>query len=280
MDAGVLDPEVTMHGTPRRWAVLVAAGVFALLPAAASAQYGAVDGEWRSYAGDNGSTKYSPLDQIDAGNFDDLRIAWRWRSVDGNVDLESLPRRADDRPISIHGLQATPLMVDGVLYLTTALYQAAAVDAGTGETLWVHDPQAYDGGRPTHGFRSRGLAYWSDGDDARVFWGTSEAYLIAVDARTGEPIRDFGDNGRVDLMEDIPRAERGGTNYQGRNLVGVASPPVITRDVVVTPTIISDFVIRKEAPPAGSRGWTRGRATFGGCSGPCRRATTSAPRRG
>ena len=239
--------------------VSVAAGValaLALVLAAvpAAAQYGAVDGEWRSYAGDNGSTKYSPLDQIDAGNFNDLRIAWRWQSVDGNVDLESLPRRTDDRPISIRGLQATPLMIDGVLYLSTALYQAAAVDAGTGETIWVHDPQAYLGGDPTHAYRSRGLAYWSAGDDARIFWGTSEAYLIAVDARTGEPVRDFGDNGRVDLMEGIPRAERGGTNYQGRNLVGVASPPVITRDVVVTPTIISDFVIRREAPP----GWVKG----------------------
>ncbi len=232
--------------------VAVAALLCATRPAAA--QYGAVDGEWRSYAGDNGSTKYSPLDQIDASNFDDLRIAWRWRSVDGDIDVDALPRRADDRPISIRGLQATPLMIDGVLYLTTALYQAAAVDAGTGETLWVHDPQAYRGGDPTHAYRSRGLAWWSDGDDARIFWGTSEAYLIAVDARTGEPIRDFGDNGRVDLMEGIPRAERGGTNYQGRNLVGVASPPVITRDVVVTPTIISDFVIRREAPP----GWVKG----------------------
>ena len=226
--------------------------VLAARPAAA--QYGAVDGEWRSYAGDNGSTKYSPLDQIDASNFSDLRIAWRWRSVDGNVDLEALRESEDDRPISIRGLQATPLMIDGVLYLTTALYQAAAVDAGTGETVWVHDPQAYLAGDPTHAYRSRGLAWWSDGDDARIFWGTSEAYLIAVDARTGEPIPDFGDNGRVDLVEGLPRAERGSTNYQGRNLVGVASPPVITRDVVVTPTIISDFVIRREAPP----GWVKG----------------------
>ena len=240
---------------PGLFAVAAASALTLVLAAEpAAAQYGAVDGEWRSYAGDNGSTKYSPLDQIDAGNFNDLRIAWRWQSVDGNVDLESLPRRSDDRPISIRGLQATPLMIDGVLYLTTALYQAAAVDAGTGETVWVHDPRAYEGGDPTHAYRSRGLAYWSDGDDARIFWGTSEAYLIAVDARTGEPVRDFGNNGRVDLMEGLPRAERGGTNYQGRNLVGVASPPVITRDVVVTPTIISDFVIRREAPP----GWVKG----------------------
>ena len=243
-----------MHGMSRRSAVFLAAGIAALSPTAAPAQYGATGGEWRSYGGDLGSTKYSPLDQIDATNFDDLRIAWRWRSVDERVDVEALRESEEDRPVSIRGLQATPLMIDGVLYLTTALYQAAAVDAGTGETLWVHDPQAYEGGRPTHGFRSRGLAYWIDGDDARVYWGTSEAYLIAVDARTGEPVRDFGDNGRVDLMEGVPRAERGGTNYQGRNLVGVASPPVITRDVVVTPTIISDFVIRKEAPP----GWVKG----------------------
>ena len=240
---------------PGRHAGLTAvAAALVLSGQPAAAQYGAVDGEWRSYAGDNGSTKYSPLDQIDASNFEDLRIAWRWQSVDERVDVEALRESEEDRPISIHGLQATPLMIDGVLYLTTALYQAAAVDAGTGETLWVHDPEAYLGGDPTHGFRSRGLAYWTDGDDSRIFWGTSEAYLIAVDARTGEPARDFGDNGRVDLMEDVPRAARGGTNYQGRNLVGVASPPVITRDVVVTPTIISDFVVRREAPP----GWVKG----------------------
>ncbi len=223
-------------------------------PPTAAAQYGAVDGEWRSYAGDPGSTKYSPLDQIDAGNFGDLRIAWRWASVDADVDLEAIA--SDDERLSILGLQATPLMIDGVLYLSTALYQAAAVDAGTGETVWVHDPQAYLGGRPTHAYRSRGVAYWSedDGSDARIFWGTSEAYLLAVDARTGEPIRDFGDDGRVDLMEGIPRAVRGETNYQGRNLIGVASPPAIARDVVLTPTIVSDFVVRREAPP----GWVKG----------------------
>ncbi len=233
--------------------IAVAAAV-ALSAQPAAAQYGAANGEWRSYGGDNGGTKYSPLEQIDAGNFDDLRVAWRWQTADTSIDVEALRESEEDRPISIRGLQATPLMVDGVLYLTTALYQAAAVDAGSGETLWVHDPQAYRGGDPTHAFRSRGLAYWSDGNDARIFWGTSEAYLIAVDARTGEPVRDFGDNGRVDLTEGVPRADRGAQNYQGRNLVGVASPPVITRDVVVTPTIISDFVIRKEAPP----GWVKG----------------------
>ena len=223
-----------------------------LLPVSGLAQYGATNGEWRSYGGDNGGTKYSPLDQIDASNFDDLRIAWRWDTADAALDLEALRERR--RGVSIRGLQATPLMVDGVLYLSTAMYQVAAIDAGTGETLWVYDPQVYQGGDPTHGYGSRGLAYWTDGDEARIFWGTSEGYLHAVDAGTGRPVLGFGDSGRVDLTEGIPRASREETNYQGRVLLGVKSPPVVIGDVVVTPTIISDFVVRKEAPP----GWIKG----------------------
>ena len=230
----------------------LALSLVALWVGPAHAQYGATNGEWRSYGGDLGSTKYSPLDQIDASNFDSLRIAWRWQSADGSLDLEALREQLPN--LSIRGFQATPLMVGGVLYLSTALYQAAAVDAGTGETLWVHDPQAYQGGLPTHAYRSRGVAHWTDGQEARIFWGTSEGYLLAVDAGTGQPVLDFGDNGRVDLMEGVPRATRGATNFQGRNLLGVASPPIVAHDVVVTPTIISDFVVRKEAPP----GWLTG----------------------
>ncbi len=226
--------------------------VVMLLPAPGLAQHGATNGEWRSYGGDLGSTKYSPLDQIDATNFDDLRLAWRWQSAEGSLDLDAL--REQMPQMSIRGLQATPLMIGGVLYLSTALYQAAAVDAGTGETVWVHDPKAYLGGLPTHAYRSRGVAYWTDGQEARIFWGTSEGYLLAVDAETGQPVLDFGDNGRVDLMEGLPRATRGAVNYRGRNLLGVASPPIVAHDVVVTPTIISDFVIRREAPP----GWLKG----------------------
>ena len=224
----------------------------AMSPALALAQYGATDGEWRSYAGDPGSTKYSPLDQIDATNFGELHVAWRWQSADGALDLDSL--RDQRSGISIRGLQVTPLMVDGTLYLSTAMYQAAAIDAGSGETVWLYDPQVYLGGQPTHGYGSRGVAYWTDGQDERIFWGTSEGYLLAVDAKTGQPALDFGNNGRVDLTEGISRATRGDTNYQGRNLLGVKSPPVVLRDVVVAPTIISDYVVRKEAPP----GWLKG----------------------
>ena len=231
-------------------AALVCVMLFA--PAAVLAQYGATNGEWRSYAGDVGSTKYSPLDQIDADNFSDLEVAWRWQSVDGLIDLEAL--REEIPQMSIGGLQATPLMVDGVLYIATALHQGAAVDAATGETLWVHDPEAYLRGVPTHAYRTRGLAYWSDGQDERIFWGTSDGYLVAVDAETGQPALAFGNEGRHDLMEDIPRANRGETDPRGRNLLGVGSPPIVVGDVVVTPTIISDYAVRKEAPP----GWLKG----------------------
>ena len=247
----------------RPWLVFLAwCSVVTLSPGQAWAQYGATDGEWRSYGGDLGNTKYSPLDQIDAGNFGDLRPAWRWQSPDGLVDLDAIraqlpgqgATRLPGRQFGIRMFQATPLMIDGVLYISTALHQVAAIDAGTGETLWVHDPQAYLAGLPTHFYNSRGVAYWADGDDARIFFGINGAYLLALNARTGEPIRDFGDDGRVDLMSDIPRATRGETGANGRTLVGMASPPIVVRDVVVTPTIISDRVIRKEAPP----GWLKG----------------------
>ena len=223
-----------------------------LLAAPAHAQHGATDGEWRSYGGDLGSTKYSPLDQIDATNFEDLHIAWRWQSADGSLDLATL--RIDRPRLGIRMFQATPLMAHGVLYLSTALHQVAAVDAGTGDTLWVYDPEVYRRGLPTHFYNSRGVAYWEDGDDRRIFFGTNEGYLLALDAMTGRPVLGFGTNGRVDLMEGIPRATRGETNHRGRNLLGVASPPIVARDVVVTPTVISDGAIRKEAPP----GWLKG----------------------
>ena len=226
--------------------------IVTLSPSVALAQYGAVNGEWRSYGGDLGSTKYSPLDQIDATNFDDLRLAWRWPSPDASLDLDAL--RQEDSRLGIRRFQATPLMVGGVLYISTALHLVAAVDAATGETIWVHDPEMYLGGRPTHFYNSRGVAYWTDGADARVFFGTHEAYLIALDAETGEPVPDFGDSGRVDLMTGIPRAIRGETNFRGRNLMGVASPPIVAHDIVVTPNIVSDGAITKEAPP----GWIKG----------------------
>ncbi len=237
----------------RRTVAAVVLGVGGCLcGAVAHAQHGAPAGEWPSYGGDAGSTRYSPLAQVDAANFDDLRVIWRWDSPDAALDLDAVRERVPT--VQYRMFQATPLMVGGVLYLSTPLHLVAAVDAGTGATRWVHGPRAYLAVLPTHFYNSRGVAYWRAGDDERIFFGTSEAYLLALDAATGRPVPEFGDNGRVDLMAGIPRADRRATNHRGRHLMGVASPPVVARGVVVTPTVIADGPIRKEAPP----GWVKG----------------------
>ena len=106
-------------------------GVLLLAATSAFAQQGAAGGEWRSYAGEAGGTKYSPLDQIHAGNVQDLYIAWRWRSVDH--ELADADPDLQFNPL----LLATPLMVGGRLLMSTNLGQAAAIDPATGETTWA-----------------------------------------------------------------------------------------------------------------------------------------------
>ena len=120
--------------------------------------------------------------------------------------------------------------------MCTPLYQGVAIDAATGETLWVYNPRSYEAGTPTMSiyWNHRGVAYWSDGDDARILWGTGDAYLIAVDAKTGRPCKDFGDNGRVDLMEGVPRANRDERDYLNAILMSCASPPIVVRDTVIS----------------------------------------------
>jgi len=193
---------------------VLAAVVIALSAGPSGAQQGATNGEWRSYGGDVGSTKYSPLDQITASNFGSLEIAWRWDSVDTHLAkdegggswigpasevFEALAQEEPDRwETEIYSprpgtslLVATPLMVDGVLYLSTPLYQAAAIDARTGQTLWVYDPKAYESGTPAViPWRHRGVAYWSNADDARVM-----ARLAGVPAR----VATFGVGGDADV---------------------------------------------------------------------------------
>ena len=224
------------------------------------AQQGATGAEWRSYGGDIGSTKYSPLDQINRDNLGDLRIAWQWESVDGRFDLDRL---REDYPnlqvpndiaaVRISNLKATPLMVGGVLYISTPLSQIAAIEAATGETLWVHDPRSYVSGIPIMllGFSNRGLAYWTDGERERLILGTGDAYLIAVDARSGDAVSGFGDDGRVDLMDGIPRARRAPPpmNYS------ITSAPVVCGDVVIVGSAISDQPRFREAPPGHVRGF-------------------------
>ncbi len=199
-------------------------------------------GEWRSYGGDQGATKYSPLDQINRDNVQNLKIAWKWDSPDQKI-LEA------NSKLYTLGYEATPLMVNGVLYISTSLSQVAAINAATGQTIWVHDPKSYETGHPTNlGFLHRGVAYWTDGKLERIFIGTSDAYLIALDARTGQPVESFGEKGRVNLTRAIPLA------VNARNYA-ISSPPTVCRDVVMVGASINDGPTHKEMPRGDIQGF-------------------------
>src|SRR4029453_11993855 len=162
----------------------------------------------------------------------------------------------DGQPPFVANFKATPLMVDGVLYLNTPSSVGAAFDARTGALKWVYNPKIYEAGTTTMSLRwnQRGVAYWSDGRDERIYWGTGDGYLVAVDAKTGRPVKTFGKDGRVDLMEGLPRARRGEPDYLNALTYSVQSPPIVVRDIVITPAAISSLVKLKEQIP----GWIRG----------------------
>jgi quinoprotein glucose dehydrogenase len=214
-------------------------------PAATDAQRGASQSEWPTYGGDAGSTKYAPLDQITRDNVQRLTVAWRWDSPD-NAVVSANRGRLPAFPASF---KSTPIMVNGVLYIKTSLSQAAAIDAATGKALWTFDPEMWQRHRPANtGFNSRGVAYWSDGKSARIFLPTGDAYLWALDARTGRPVDGFGISGAVDALKGIRRSVPRG-EYQ------LMSAPLVVGDVVVVGPVISDGPRYQLAPPGDVRGY-------------------------
>ncbi len=179
-----------------RTTALAAAGLVGLglmasrsLPAQAPPRpAGTSQGEWPSYHGDLRNHHYSPLAQITAGNFNTLEIAWRLKT-------DSFGSRPEFK------LEGTPLMVGGVLYTTAGTRRAViALDAATGELRWVHgEPEGARGAAAPRQLSGRGVAYWSDGKEARIFYVTPGFRLVALDARTGARIAAFGSAGAIDL---------------------------------------------------------------------------------
>jgi quinoprotein glucose dehydrogenase len=195
--------------------LLLAASVF--LRTSASAQSGAKNGEWHTYGGDLGNTHYSPLDQITASNFNRLTVAWTFKT-------DNLGPRPE------YQFEGTPLMVNGVLYSTAGTRRAVvALDAATGEQLWVHsEREGARGNAAPRQLSGRGLAYWTDGRDERILYVTPGYRLIALNAKTGAPIPFFGKDGVVDLkLEDDQEIDL----INGE--VGLHATPVVAKDVVI-----------------------------------------------
>jgi quinoprotein glucose dehydrogenase len=158
------------------------------------AQKGARNGEWRFYGGDAGTTKYSPLDQINKANVKDLTVVWEWKA-------QNFGKRPDIN------WEVTPLMVSGVLYVTAGTRRdVVAIDGATGETLWLYRLDEGARGALVARPQNRGLAYWSDGaGDDRILLISPGYQLVALNAKTGQTIAGFGKGGLVDLTEGLDR---------------------------------------------------------------------------
>src|SRR6059036_152065 len=181
------------------------------------AQTGAKNGEWRSYGADVGNTHYSPLDQINASNFNKLEPAWHFKT-------DNLGPRPEFQ------YEGTPLMANGVVYATGGTRRAVfALDAATGELFWTHsEREGTRGQNAPRQLSGRGLAYWTDGREERILYVTPGYRLIALDAKTGTPVPGFGRNGVVDLKQDDDQEIDLVTGE-----VGLHSAPVVAKDVVV-----------------------------------------------
>jgi quinoprotein glucose dehydrogenase len=199
------------------------------LAASLDAQRGTRDGQWRSYNGDLGATKYAPLDQITKSNVQSLRIAWRRPAVDPSLTSGGAPLKYSNN------FRATPLMVNGVLYGPNGVGLVEAFHPGTGRTIWVQEPFT---ATELPGDSTRGVAYWSDGKDERILVQRG-GHLYSLDAKTGKAHTTFGQNGRVDLKTGLGPLM---TEYRW------TGAPLVIRDVVVVGASMTDSPQRKEQP--------------------------------
>src|SRR5437016_3586007 len=177
-------------------------------------------GDWSSYGGDPGGSRYSPLSQINRENVTRLKIAWVYRTGEAESNTAARKKAA---------FEATPIFVEGTLYLSTPFNRVIALDPVKGTARWTYDPKinlSSDFSEVT----CRGVSCWvgessRERTERRIFMGTIDARLIALDAATGTACKDFGKNGQVDLTKDVRIVDRG--QYQ------VTSPPAVIGDLVV-----------------------------------------------
>lgn len=189
----------------------------------------AQQGDWPVYGGDAGGTRFSKLAQINRDNVKNLSVAWTYRTgaLTPETDLNSKA-----------AFEATPILVDGLLYLSTPFDQVIALDPASGTLRWHYDPKVSRTDNYSE-VTSRGVSAWLDSRASspspcrsRIFIGTIDARLIALDAKTGELCKNFGGAGQVDLTRGVHLRDRG--DYQ------VTSPPAIVRDLVIVGSSIGD----------------------------------------
>lgn len=218
--------------------------IFAMWVAAALLVTGtasaAETGSWSAYGGDAGGTRYSTLTQITPANVQDLRVAWTFRTGELGKGVKDWKRSA---------FEATPILYEGMLYLTTPGTNVVAVDAATGKLRWRYDTHTNDRVHYSDGV-SRGVSLWVDDKSpadavchARIYAPTLDSRLLALDAKTGQPCADFGDHGSINLLEGVhPTDEK---DSEWRNYL-VTSPPVILDDKVIVGSSIGDNRAVKE----------------------------------
>jgi len=188
------------------------------------------ESDWPAYGREAGGARYSPLAQINRGNVSQLKVAWTYRTGAAEVKALAAGKAA---------FEATPILVDGLLFLSTPYNRVIALDPATGAERWTYDPQVkldWDYSEMT----SRGVSAWPAPNDKRkvarrIFAATIDARLIALDAATGKPCADFGENGQLDLKRDMRMVERG--NYQNYQ---VTSPPAVIGDAIVVGSTVGD----------------------------------------
>ncbi|MBK7947638.1 MAG: pyrroloquinoline quinone-dependent dehydrogenase [Deltaproteobacteria bacterium] len=249
-------------GSRRRSLVLVALALGLALAGCRSeetGETGAQSADWPYYGGDEGGQRHSPLTQISPANVDQLEVAWTYHT--GDLLDPSNPSSAQSG--SSHAstsFQNTPILVDGTLYLCTPFNRVIALDPETGDEKWTFDPKVdLDG---LYLVNCRGVSAWTDARaeegatcQKRLFMGTIDGRMLALDAPTGRPCPEFGQNGVVDLREGVGDPQPG--EY------GVTSPPVILRDRLITGSMVLDNrrvdapsgVVRAYSARTGERLW-------------------------
>ena len=220
----MLETIMTYDGRTMRPSPLALA-LRATLLAALIAHAGALPAqEWRYWGGDAGGMRHSTLKKINRGNVSKLRVAWTYQTGEQS-DGTKIPYRS--------AFEATPLIADGVMYVTTPFGNLAALDPETGKQLWKFDSKM-DLERPSGGLLvNRGAAFWTDGTKKRILYGTMGGKLFSIDAATGEPDPAFGNKGAVDLQAGMVE------KFPGRRM-GMTSPPAIYKDLAICGSIVPD----------------------------------------